>query len=424
MLLGGAGRDAVIVTNRGLVFQNSATGAGRLLCNEALLVTTSEIPKLAARGDGGLLVGSSRGLRSTSDEGCTWSDVGGMSSANISALASDSDDPRTVYVARYDGEAPGVLVTEDEGSSWSRLLVTGESEYVHSLLVPRTGHLYATVTSYTSQPPVHTLQRTRDGGRQWLSVPLPLSAAEYAAVAGAADPADPERLAFYTIANSPGLDPGRVLWSSDGGNSVELALELPEVRDVSYDSSGRLWVAARDGLYRSSTAGDFQRVSAGSELGCVDFVGDELLVCGHYAGVDPVAARPGVGISKDAGLTFQSLIEFARVDAPVTCDPGSATAELCAQPWRDWQGEMLQLEPGAGPYRGPGQLDSTLPLATVPDVAPPEPSSSEPSSSEPEAAPRGRGCGLVSGERQQSLAFVVVVLLAGLSSWRRRAARA
>lgn len=415
VLLGGADGDAVIVTNRGLVFRSSATGAGRLLCNEALLVTTSEIPKLAARADGGLLVGTSRGLRFTSDEGCTWLDVGGMQNANISALASDAADPRTAYVARYDGETPGVLVTHDEGASWSRLLVTGESEYVHSLLAPRAGYLHATMTSYDSQPPLHTLQTTSDGGRQWLPVSLPLSAAEYAAVVGAVDPGNPQRLALYTIANSPGLDPGRVLRSSDGGNSVELALELPEVRDVTYDRSGQLWVAARGGLYRSNPAGDFSRVSAASELGCVDFAGDDLLVCGHYAGVEPGAARPGVGISKDAGLTFQALIEFGRVDAPVACDGGSATAELCEQPWRDWQVEMLQPEPRADPYRAPVPLDTVATMAPVPDVAPPAPLAER-------GAAGGQGCALVSAERQRAMAPVLVLLVA-LGRWRRRAAR-
>lgn len=421
VLLDGTERDAVIVTNRGLVFRNHATGAARLLCNEALLVNTSELPKLFVRGDGGLLVATSRGLRSTRDDGCTWTDVGGMANANISALASAPDAPRTVYVARYDGEAAGVLVSEDEGASWSRLRVTGEEEYVHSLVAPRAGQIHATVTHYGSQPPEHTLESSRDGGRQWSSVLLPLSSAEYAAVAGAADPTHPARLALYTVANSPGLDPGRVLVSSEEGDGFELALELPEVRAVSYDASGRLWVAARDGLYRSSAAGDFQRVSAGTELGCVDFAGDELLVCGHYAGIDPAAARPGVGRSRDGGLSFEALLDFSLVDAPVVCDRGSPTAQLCAQPWQDWQAELLQLEAGVDPYDGGGQWQLPPQTPVVPELMSP---TAQPPQPAPEAAPaaRGHGCELAPGEHRWGL--TALFLLVGLWGWRRWAVSA
>ena len=56
----------LIVTNRGLVFREPATGAAELLCNEALRINTAELPHVAVTADGALLVATSSGLRSAS----------------------------------------------------------------------------------------------------------------------------------------------------------------------------------------------------------------------------------------------------------------------------------------------------------------------------------------------------------------------
>lgn len=357
VLAGPSGEDEVIVTNRGLVFHDPSTGESSLLCNEALRITTAEIPHVALLGEA-LLVATSSGLRISRDRGCTWQDVGGMQTTNTPALASAPDDPSTVYVASYAADRAGLLVTRDGGKTWTLAVETDAADYVHSLLVAGEGasHVYATLTVYAAAaPPAHQLLRSLDGGKSWQRRPLPLGDVDYAAQLAAADPRDPEALVLYTIANSPGLDSSRLLVSTDGGDSFTLALERPEIRDANHDAEGQLWVAARDGLYRARSNGAaFERVSDASELGCVGaHAGGGVLVCGHYAGVE--VARSGVGVSRD-GQRFESLLDFDHVRAPVVCDPGTPTAALCAQPWRDWQVEMLGGAPGAasGPNAATG----------------------------------------------------------------------
>jgi len=419
--------EEVIVTNRGLVFRDPESGTSQLLCNEALRISTAELPNVTLLDDGGLLVATSSGLRLSRDRGCSWTDVGGMETTNTPALASAPDDPSTVFVASYAAERSGLLVTRDAGRSWETAVPTDASDYVHSLLVAGQGasHVYATLTTYVaSEPPVHSLLRSVDGGVSWERRALPLEDKDYAALAAAADPADPERLILYTVANSPGLDDARLLASPDAGDSFETMLERPEIRGAHHDTQGRLWVAARDGLYRAAREdAAFERTSTASELGCVGSFADEVLVCGHYAGVEN--GRAGVGLSRDAGQSFEALLNFDQVRAPIECDPSSLTTTLCAQPWRDWEAEMLGTASAAapGPYGTPGMVptgnvDAVTPAEMTPaEVTPAE----DPMALEPESAPPG--CS-VSAPRSGSSHSLLSVLLVSCVLWSRaRAAR-
>lgn len=363
-----AGGDEVIVTNRGLVFRDPATGAARLLCNEALRINTAELPNVARLGDGALLVATSSGLRLSRDQGCSWSDVGQMETTNTPALAADPNDPDTVVIASYDSDSPGLRITRDAGLTWSSLYPTDEADYVHSLLIAGADsqRLYATVTTYLPGAlPAHALLRTRDGGDSWQRIELPLGEKDYLAKAAAVSPVDTDTLVLYTIANSPGLDDSRLLVSHDGGDTFSVALERPEIRSAGYAGDGRLWVAARDGLYGASAdLTSFEQTSVASELGCVLERDGALLVCGHYAGVGSPSS--GIGISADGGASFERWFDFESVEAPVACPAESLTAVLCAQPWHDWELEMS----GVLPYTTPGAYGPVASPATTPPATP------------------------------------------------------
>lgn len=375
-----SGGDDVIVTNRGLVFREATTGASRLLCNEALHITTAELPNVALLGDGALLVASSSGLRLSRDQGCSWSDVGQMETTNTPALASDPNRRDTVVIASYESLAPGLHVTRDAGASWSRLHATGEGDYVHSIAISGAdgARIYATVATYApSQAPVHSLLRTRDGGVSWARLVLPLTERDYRARAAAIDPTDPDTLILYTVANSPGLDDSRLLVSRDAGDTFAVALERPEIRGAGYGTDGKLWVVARDGLYGSDAElSVFEQRSVASELGCVLERAGALFVCGHFAGVGSPSF--GVGVSVDGGQTFDGWLDFMSVAAPVECPAESLTASLCARPWLDWQAEMNGTLPvGAPGAYGPAGTPAVSPAATpsvdgVPPAATPD----------------------------------------------------
>jgi photosystem II stability/assembly factor-like uncharacterized protein len=376
VLVPDGGGVEVVVTNRGLVFREPATGAARLLCNEALRINTSELPNVTLLGDGGLLVANSSGLRLSRDQGCSWSDVGQMETTNTPALAADPSDRDRVVISSYDSDSPGLKLTRDAGASWSLVYPTDDGDYVHSLLIAPSDSatLYATLATYPpGEPPVHALLRTRDDGESWQRIGLPLTEKDYQARAAAVSPDDPATLILYTVANSPGLDSSRLLVSHDAGDSFSVVFERPEIRGAGY-ADGKLWVAARDGLYGASadlTA--FEQTSVASELGCVLEQEGSLFVCGHYAGLG--SASSGIGISADGGKSFAPWLDFESVDAPVECPAESLTSVLCAQPWRDWELEMAGIlpyttTPGAyGPVGTPGATPNATPGA-VPGTPP------------------------------------------------------
>lgn len=428
-----AASEEVIVTNRGLVFRDRDTGQSRLLCNEALRINTAELPNIALLGDGGVLVATSSGLRLSRDRGCSWSDVGQMETTNTPALAADPHDPSRVLVATYDSDTPGLRETRDAGASWTMLHQTDAGDYVHSLAIAGVdpARVYATVTTYgLPGPPAHSLLRTGDGGQSWQRLPLPLNEKDYLATLAAISPDDPDTLILYTVANSPGLDSARLLVSHDGGESFEVALERPEIRGAGYADGGKLWVAARDGLYASNAElSAFSQTSIASELGCVGERSGSLFVCGHYAGV--ASAESGIGVSTDGGQNFESWLDFAHVDNAVECSPESLTTSLCARPWVDWQTEMLggvPTSPGAyGPVGSNGATPGTIPAPSA------TPASGNATGMTQDDATLGTvdgtddatsiGCTLAARARstsQKPLGSLVVLVLAVRLGWRAR----
>jgi len=386
-----AGGDEVIVTNRGLVFREPETGSARLLCNEALRITTAELPNVALLGDGGLLVASSSGLRLSRDRGCTWSDVGQMEYTNTPALAADPNDADTVVIASYDSDAPGLRVTHDAGASWAPLYPNEEGDFVFSLQIAEgdSATIYATLATYApGVPALHALLRTRDGGESWQRITLPLNEKDYSARVAAVSPDDPSTLVVYTVANSPGLDASRLLVSHDAGDTFSVGLERPEIRGAGYSDDGKLWVAARDGLYAGNadlTA--FTQTSVASELGCVLERAGSLFVCGHYAGL--TSGTSGIGVSADGGHSFERWLDFQAVDAAVECPAESLTATLCARPWLDWELEMSGQLPtalpggyGPGGYGAGGDGTGVAPGETA-GVNPSDPPAADPTGAEP-----------------------------------------
>ncbi len=356
LLSGSTGDVEVVVTNRGLVFREPRTGAARLLCNEALGINPAELPNVALLADGSILVATSGGLRRSSDQGCSWSEVGALGTTSTPALASDPTQPNRIFVASYGGDGAGIERTRDGGASWELSYATLEGDYVRSILIsaadPR--RLYATLTHFeASGPPTHFLLRTSDDGATWQRVALALSDTDYLALPLTSDPHDPDTVVLSTVAFSPGLDASRLLVSRDAGDRFDVVFESSEITGAGYGSGGgSLWIASRDGLYRSNDAlTEFEQVSAASHLGCAVERGGALMICGHYAGVS--SGRPGIGISTDAGNSFSPWLDFSEVEAPVACDIATETRSLCERPWQDWELEMLggsanPLDPALG----------------------------------------------------------------------------
>ncbi|HEU4581840.1 MAG TPA: hypothetical protein VFS67_26480 [Polyangiaceae bacterium] len=228
------GRPSLLVSNRGLLFRREAEQSWNLLCNEALGINTAELPNVVLLPDGEVLVGTTAGLRRSDDRGCSWldvdSDLGSLRALSTPALAADPTRPDTLYAFVYTPGEGGLRKSSDGGRSFELVYRTADEDYVDSLLVAASNPdwIYASGTRLAAgQQREQFLLRSTDAGRSWLRSPLPLEAKEYRASLLATDPARPEGVLIGTITATPKIDPGRVLLSSDGGQSFAPIFQGP-----------------------------------------------------------------------------------------------------------------------------------------------------------------------------------------------------
>ena len=94
-----AQRDKVVLgTNRGLIFGAPASHSWRMLCSTALGIPLNEEPDLVYLSDGRLLAATTKGLKASADDGCSWSVIAALS-APVSALTQHPTEPNMLYAA-------------------------------------------------------------------------------------------------------------------------------------------------------------------------------------------------------------------------------------------------------------------------------------------------------------------------------------
>jgi len=423
------GQFSLLVSNRGLLFRTEPEQGWELLCNDALGINTAEVPNVVLLPDGGILVGTTAGLRRTDDRGCSWLDVDSPTALSAPALVADPTNAGTLYAFVYAPGAGGLRKSVDNGSSFRVLYRTADEDYIDSLLVASAdpNWIYATGTQFAAGvAPSHFMLRSTDAGLNWLRIPLPLEAKEYRATLLASDPALPEDVLIGTITATPKVDPARILHSRDGGQSFSSIFQGLEIASARYTEDGaRLLVGDEQGLHVSDTSSfAFRSTSAASNLGCAFETDGQVFVCGHYEG--PASAHSGIGISVDGGASFTGWLDFADVVAPVSCPSDSATFSLCERPWQDWTLEMSTLRaPANSATLAPAASERSSPSAAAPaalsvpsgSTSPLEGASSSSSAPGAETGASASGCNLSETDRGSGWSLLLSLLVLG----RRRA---
>ncbi len=165
------------------------------------------------------------GVRRSTDGGDTWT-----------TTANGLDDPDIHDIAVAGGNGKAVLVTTpseifsttDGGESWHGLGVKKQFPYSYTRTInikednPKTifvGH------GQPSSPTTGSVQRSKDGGETWETLPLPIEPNSYI-ISLATHPSDPNLVIAASIF-------GQLFRSADGGDSWEkVRQEFSEVRSV------------------------------------------------------------------------------------------------------------------------------------------------------------------------------------------------
>jgi hypothetical protein len=332
----------VLLANRGLMFEDA--GGWRLLCNEALGVTTSELPDLVALPGPQLMAATSHGLLATRDGGCSWQGVPPFEHTVTTALVQGR---QRLYLGAY-GAQSGLYASDDGGASWDVLLAGQMGDNFRSLRIAPgdPARLYARKLSLRGAQFVYALLRSRDGGGSWQSFEVEVRADETELLLLGVSPADPDLLLARAQSASGG--PERLLVSRDAGEHWQSPSQLRAITAAAWSADGQdAWVASDDGLYRSRDgARTFERVGPASLVSCVQPSDQGLLVCGYDASA-PVAS-PGVLASTDGGETLQPYMTLRDVTQAVQCDADAPSAVTCSSWWADWQREILAAAPSGG----------------------------------------------------------------------------
>jgi MYXO-CTERM domain-containing protein len=346
----------VLVSNRGLIFGDQQRTQWRLMCAEALDINTSEQPSLVALPGGKLLVGTSQGLSSSSDQGCNWLGVEPFATTSVPALVRDPHATERLYLAAYSNEADdkgGLYVSEDAGKSWQKLLAADQRDYVRSIRVAPSDakRIYASGQSWDEMGKyAYYVTRSNDGGKTWERMPVALNEDELELGLYEVQPNNPDVITAHAGNRSPMSAPDRLLVSRDAGKSWNSPLAITLLSALTFSADGsKAWVVGQDGLYESSdNLASFQKLGAAISLSYVTERDGKLLVAGYYSGLGP--GGNGIGMLRAQPDMYDSFMQLSDVTEPVACDAASKTAATCASWWMDWQRELGsgQFAPDAG----------------------------------------------------------------------------
>lgn len=422
----------VLVANRGLIFGDKQRKQWRLMCNEALGINTSERPSLISLPGGKLLVGTSSGLRTSSNQGCSWSGVEPFASTSVPELVRDPHAPERFYLAAYSGEEPdkgGVYVSEDSGQSWQRLLPADQRDYVRSIRIAPSDakRIYASGQSWDEMGKyTHYLGRSNDAGKTWERTPFALAQDELELDLYAVHPKNADVLTARAGNREPTTTPERLLVSRDGGKTWNSPLGITLLSGLAFSADGsKAWAVGQDGLYESTDElATFNKLGEAISMSYVAEHEGRLLVAGYYKGF--TMTDNGVGMMRAEPDAYESFMQLSEVNATVACDVHSETTVTCAALWLDWQRELStgQFGPDGGvpmdagnaggpPAAGSGGAGAAGSAAAMPPSAAGAGGTGAPGSS--------GGCE-VAGERAAGSGLGFGLLALGLASlgWRRR----
>ncbi|MEM9075114.1 MAG: hypothetical protein AAGE52_41840 [Myxococcota bacterium] len=391
----------------GMAFSTDGGASWTWTCAAAYGVDARTEDPSVAFADGALVLGSFGGiLESTDGTGCSWSEVPGPIQ-DAFGIDVEPDGQGGLLLIGTDGFAPDRLWRR-EGGDWAP-----HSEEIENVLLERlrVAPSNPAVVYVTGALPRRAEQeralfsfRSSDGGRTFSRAEVSLRGEEYAILAAAIAPDDPD--VFWTLVlNFDGeTAPERILRSTDGGRSFQTRFALPQVGGVVVRGDGQVVFAGSKlgGLWRSDNAGVSWRKIQDVAVRCLVEHNDELWICTDQS-LDGVAL-----VRTREGETLEPIVSLPEIVTLQPCPRCSEVGITCPAWTPDvsfdlgWDLEALGLDPP--------ELEPDGGVGLPREVRLPEECGGE-----PEPASDGCGCG--------TTAAPDAAWLAGLLLLRRRSGK-
>jgi hypothetical protein len=425
------------------------------VCEQA--IETSAViadPPLALVADGTavLLPPTGGALLSRDRGGCSWeravSLLEGKRGVDLTLDPSDAAHlwVLTSTIESTDAQSFGIyenllFETRDSAQSWS-LVATLPSDFEAETVEVAASdgqRIYVSGTA-SRNPRLGIIQRSEDGGTNWMQTMLDLPAGSGSLLISAIDPRDADRLWLRVPARGDtiGLLRARLYLSDDKGASFRMLAETQRGMfgfALSPDGTELAYGGPMDGLFVGPSDGSapFQKVS-GLGVRCLRWpAAGALYVCGTEPR-DPFS----LGVSRDKGASFEALYRMVAT-CPAECPEGSAFAGACQEAWGmigpfiRASGAMCAVEwapvlgdagvDDAGADAGPDEMDAGVAErdaeAEEEDAVVGE-DGGEDAGDNRSGKDTGCGCGLVESGRERAGVDLSVVMLALGALWRRR----
>jgi MYXO-CTERM domain-containing protein len=357
----------VLRTTFGILISHDGGTTWAWLCEDALGLSpaASEDPTLGLTASNTLIAGLYSGLQVSSDTGCDWSFVPGLMNQQVVDIAVRSGSPHSAValVSTFSatavpdssvGYSTQLYETTDDGATWSALGGPFDPTVaVTTVDVAASDPNRVYITGFRSSAlftPV--LFVSLDHGTSWSDHAMPPLSHDVGAYIGAVDPQQAD-LVYVRTAGAPNAGGrSRLFVTRDQGKSFETVLSLPGSMlgfALSPDGStvyagiekGGLFVASRDELLAAADGGSLPpvgdaggaaspafRQTSGIHVRCLATRGAELWACS-----DEVSGFIA-GASLDDGASFAPKLHLDGIAGPIACAADATAAECSGAPWQ------------------------------------------------------------------------------------------
>jgi hypothetical protein len=401
-------------------------------CESALGVAGDQDELVAITGGGTTAAALSNGLVTTAD-GCSFRSAPELAGKYVADIVLSRSAPHELYAFHTDLTMTGefdshVVRSVDDGQTW-----TDVGAKVAVTVLPLTidvapsdpMRVYVSARLGSADGYASVLMRSDDAGKTFQSLPIPGTMDQRLAYIAAVHPMDANRV-FFRVDDTPGT----VIWSTvDGGAHFEKRFAAkgqllgfamsPEGTQIAFGGpDDGIWVGAEN-------ASMFEhRSSVGPS--CLSWSADGIYACADQA-KDPFS----IGLSRDMGATFDTLLRFEALCGATACPTGTQGSDLCTPAWDPVATALgATCRPDAGvpspdasapadassaPDASHDARDATIdaPVENRPDAGPPP---------EPPPSDRGCHCAVPQPARapRETLGILLVLALSTLRRWKRR----
>lgn len=320
------------------------------------------LPAIGVTGDGSVLAGLLDGLRVASPGTCSFTYGAGLEQHYAIDVTVDRSAPATAWVnASAPPASDAVWRSTDHGVGWSPQGVPLPNDF-RSLTIDVApsdpSRVYVSGLSGAGSY-VGAIARSTDLGASWEILEIPGSDAQSAPYLGAIDPANADVL-YVRLDGAP----GRLLASQDGGGSWQTVfMGSGLLRGFALSPDGAMVVvgSTSGGLWRADTQTFvFEQVFNGS-VQCLTWTSAGIYAC---------ATQPfdefTLGLSRDGGATFATLLDLPCLRGPLDCPAQSSVGSLCPAEWPAialQTGHVDECSSGAGGGGAGGEGGEPIPDA-------------------------------------------------------------